>query len=337
MSNRYERLDATDSTRVSRESHRPSAFRPSRQSSQSTISYPDPQEMEAAFDDGSDSELDGEGGANAQRRLLGGKAGRGGDAVREDQQFQIGGDESDDDEEEARRAGREVQDVFNDPLRRGKGSQDAGALPDQQTGRMPGDYDFDRDYVSTTNDHEAENSLLNHLLAVPTASTIRITTSLSAKFPHVPRTGKQQRHHPRPQPYPEIPQQLIARSVPDRIIVAVILRRKQGSRFRRAYCTGSRRREHRCICESCGEAGSREACTAAGGGGRSGMGAGGVAEGGATGEFSVEICLTIHDLTWEIQSYATALRDAVPPYWETTVVLPSQTSPFGKFRTFATR
>lgn len=29
-------------------------------------------------------------------------------------------------------------------------------------------------------------------------------------------------------------------------------------------------------------------------------------------------------------TYETALRDAVPPYWETTVVLPHSTSPFGK-------
>lgn len=204
MSNRYERLDASDSTRASRESHRPSAFRPSRQSSQSTIAYPDPQEMEAAFDDGSDSESDGEGGANAQRRLLGGKAGRGGDGVREDSQFQIGEDESDE-EDEMRTAGREVQDVFSDPLRKGTGSQETEAVPDQQTGRMPGDYDFDRDYVSTANHYAVDNSL-NHLHPVSAASTIRIATSLSAELPHVSRTGKQQRHHPRPQPYPEIPQ-----------------------------------------------------------------------------------------------------------------------------------
>lgn len=147
MPNRYERIDATDSTRVSRDSVRPSAFRPSRQNSQTTISYPDPHEMEAAFDDGSDSDSDDEGGANAQRRLLSAKSGRRGDAVREDQQFQIGGDESDEEDDETRRAGREVQDVFNDPLRNGTGSQETAALPDQQTGRMPGDYDFDRDYV----------------------------------------------------------------------------------------------------------------------------------------------------------------------------------------------
>lgn len=29
------------------------------------------------------------------------------------------------------------------------------------------------------------------------------------------------------------------------------------------------------------------------------------------------------------QSYQAALRDAVPPYWDTTVVLPSSQSPFG--------
>jgi hypothetical protein len=28
-------------------------------------------------------------------------------------------------------------------------------------------------------------------------------------------------------------------------------------------------------------------------------------------------------------SYQAALRDAVPPYWDTTVVLPSSSSPFG--------
>jgi hypothetical protein len=32
------------------------------------------------------------------------------------------------------------------------------------------------------------------------------------------------------------------------------------------------------------------------------------------------------------QSYNAALRDAVPPYWETTVVLPSSTSPFGEYQ-----
>lgn len=30
-----------------------------------------------------------------------------------------------------------------------------------------------------------------------------------------------------------------------------------------------------------------------------------------------------------IQTYQAALRDAVPPYWDTTVVLPSSNSPFG--------
>lgn len=30
-----------------------------------------------------------------------------------------------------------------------------------------------------------------------------------------------------------------------------------------------------------------------------------------------------------VQSYQAALRDAVPPYWDTTVVLPSSSSPFG--------
>jgi hypothetical protein len=29
-------------------------------------------------------------------------------------------------------------------------------------------------------------------------------------------------------------------------------------------------------------------------------------------------------------TYEAALRDAVPPYWETTVVLPSSSGPFGK-------
>ena len=147
MSNRYERIDATDSTRASRDSFRPSAFRLSRQTSQATISYPDPHEMEAAFDHGSDSESDGEGHTNAQRRLLGGSADRHAVDMRENQQFQIGGDDSDEEDEEARDAGKEVQDVFNDPLRRGTGNSQVEALPDQQNGRMPGDYDFDRDYV----------------------------------------------------------------------------------------------------------------------------------------------------------------------------------------------
>jgi hypothetical protein len=29
------------------------------------------------------------------------------------------------------------------------------------------------------------------------------------------------------------------------------------------------------------------------------------------------------------KTYQAALRDAVPPYWDTTVVLPSSNSPFG--------
>lgn len=147
MSNRYERVDATDSTRISRDSYRPSAFRLSRQNSQATISYPDPHEMEAAFDDGSDSDSDGEGDANAQRRLLGGNVGRHAVDVRENQQFQLGGDDSDEDDDAARKAGKEVQDVFSDPLRRGPESRQVESSPDQQNERMPGDYDFDRDYV----------------------------------------------------------------------------------------------------------------------------------------------------------------------------------------------
>lgn len=148
MSNRYERVCGMESTRVSRDdsSVHSSAFRLNRQTSQATISYPDAQEMDAAFDDGSDSDSDD---GHAQSRLLGGKDGGRERNTREESQFQIGGDDSDEEDDAERKAGREVQDVFSDPLRRqGNGDKVQPGL-DQQSGRMPGDYDFDRDYVST--------------------------------------------------------------------------------------------------------------------------------------------------------------------------------------------
>lgn len=146
MSNRYARVGDTESTRVSRDgsSIRSSTSRLNRQGSQATISYPDAEEMDAAFDDGSDSDSD-EG--HAQSRLLGRQDGSRQRDAREESQFQIGGDDSDEEDDAERKAGREVQDVFSDPLRQGGGDKPPSQLQ-TQNGRMPGDYDFDRDYVS---------------------------------------------------------------------------------------------------------------------------------------------------------------------------------------------
>jgi hypothetical protein len=102
--------------------------------------------MDAAFDDGSDSDSD-EG--HAQSRLLGGKDGGRERNTREESQFQIGGDDSDEEDNAERKAGREVQDVFSDPLRQQGNGDKVQPGSDLQSGRMPGDYDFDRDYVST--------------------------------------------------------------------------------------------------------------------------------------------------------------------------------------------
>lgn len=102
--------------------------------------------MDAAFDDGSDSDSDD---GHAQSRLLRGKDGGRERNTREESQFQIGGDDSDEEDDAERKAGREVQDVFSDPLRRQGGGDKVQPGLEQQSGRMPGDYDFDRDYVST--------------------------------------------------------------------------------------------------------------------------------------------------------------------------------------------
>lgn len=104
--------------------------------------------MDAAFDDGSDSDSDDGTGAHAQHRLLGGNVDGRDRRTKEESQFQIGGDDSDEEDGEERKAGREVHDVFSDPLRKQGGGDHVQPVSEEQTGRMPGDYDFDRDYVS---------------------------------------------------------------------------------------------------------------------------------------------------------------------------------------------
>lgn len=151
MSGRYERVgNEADTARddASLRSRRSLSFLPRRQNSQRAPSFVDTNELEAAFDDGSDSDMDDGTGAHDQRRLLNGAGGRDGRQVRDENHFQIGDDDSDADDDEEKKAAKEVSGVFSDPLRTSGGAHEAQPVPNQQSGRMPGDYDFDRDYVS---------------------------------------------------------------------------------------------------------------------------------------------------------------------------------------------
>ena len=108
---------ATPSRRSSFASLRRPSF--SRRPTQTQI--PDPDEMDAAFDDDDDEED----GQHENRGLLGATRDR------HEREWKDGADE--------------VQGVFKDPLR-----GDARQQQDESAGRegMPGSYDFDRDYVS---------------------------------------------------------------------------------------------------------------------------------------------------------------------------------------------
>jgi hypothetical protein len=211
-----------ESTRVSRDGS--ASSRLNRQGSQATISYPDAEEMDAAFDDGSDSDSDD---GNAQSRLLKRTDGARQGNTREESQFQIGGDDSDEEEDAERKAGREVQDVFSDPLRQEGGGDKPSSQSEQQNGRMPGDYDFDRDYVSSTCD---SNPVYIHAdvrnLPVPSATADRFTSAFPTQFPSIPRSGKRQRNPSRLLKRPQVCKYLITSTVTHRLVTTVILWRK---------------------------------------------------------------------------------------------------------------
>ncbi|KAJ9096412.1 hypothetical protein QFC21_005234 [Naganishia friedmannii] len=297
MSSRYELV--SNDANVSpddvslRSRHSLSGLLSRRQNSQGP-SFIDTQELEAAFDDGSDSDSDDGTGAHDQRRLLSGTDGRDVRHVRDEDHFQIGDDDRDAEDDEEKKVAKEVQGVFSDPLQTSDGNHEIQSAPDQQSGRMPGYYDFDRDYF----------------LPPPIPSESPPPFQPNSRWR--PAQGNNNGIMPDLTHIPEFPNN----SSQSRSLIGSLL----PSFYGRKRGTGS------------------DGTTPSGpavGGGNTGVFANLAArpEAGrrapAPGEEEGPEWVPEESQKEAPPSYATALRDAVPPYWETTVVLPSQSSPFG--------
>ena len=119
----------------------------------SRTNFPDAREMDAAFDM-SDEEDDDDVRAD-QRGLL--SRGKHVGSQQQEQQFTIGGDDSDEEDSSPTQHDRaEIHrpdasgGLYDDPLRDGRMAEHPGSAPIETTDRMPGSYDFDRDFVSDT-------------------------------------------------------------------------------------------------------------------------------------------------------------------------------------------
>jgi hypothetical protein len=107
--------------------------------------FPDAREMDAAFDM-SDDEDDDDGRADQRGLLSRGK---------QEQQFTLGGDDSDEEDLDQTPRNRSDTDAaqgtgerYDDPLRDERIVGRPQPAPIETTDRMPGSYDFDRDFVS---------------------------------------------------------------------------------------------------------------------------------------------------------------------------------------------
>jgi hypothetical protein len=159
---RYIPLDGM-SDRNSTTSVRPGSSRPSTSGFSSrnlngynnagSSSYPDSREMNAAFDMSDDDEDDD--AHQGDRRGLLSQSNRN-ENRRSEQQFAIGNDDSDEDVEDLE--GKPFNPVinptqsrvneFDDPLRNHDIPHQSSGNVDRGTERMPGSYDFERDFVS---------------------------------------------------------------------------------------------------------------------------------------------------------------------------------------------
>lgn len=233
---------------------------------------PDPLEMEAAFDDPSDDEVDGD-----RRGLL---AGRGVDERKDNERFRIT-DESDDDDEKTA-AVAEIRGAL-DPLR----------STTAENSRMPGDYDFDR---------------TDFPLPIPSESP----PPFQPYSRHNPAQGNSNGIIP-----------TMAPSIPSRHAGGTLIGSLLPSYVQRVLRVGPE--------------------------GRPGAGHDGVPVGGGMSGVFANLAARpdmgprppapgeVEGPEWVPEDaqkdgpppYQVAARDVVPPYWETTVVLPSSSSPFG--------
>jgi hypothetical protein len=275
--------------------------------------------MNAAFDMSDDEE---EGDMREGRRGLLSN----GDHRRSEQQFTLGADDSDEEEDfpETRPLTTTIHRIdqrerFDDPLRNENGT-DHPVDSQRADERMPGSYDFERDFVSCT-DRMEEGRVQG--LMIPPLSCVTVPQFLTAAPPARPASPPPFFPYWSQNPAPENSNGIIPTTAPD---------------YPRGHPS-----HHSTRLELIGALlpsffGGRPRATQGPtlGGGHTGVFANLSArpelpraaprEGEAEGpEWVPEV--EGKDVP---PTYEAALRDAVPPYWETTVVLPSSSGPFGE-------